>query len=64
MMLKQELQIVIKKFDTFTVLTGMRGVKAREKCGEGMIVSVYEYLTISESRDRFFEWVAQVFLHL
>jgi hypothetical protein len=53
-----------QNFDTFTVLTGERGVKAREKRGEGMIVSASENLIISELRDRFSEWVAQVFLHL
>jgi hypothetical protein len=41
---------------------GSKGTReVAENSGEGMIVSVSENLTISESRDRFFEWVAQVF---
>jgi GTPase SAR1 family protein len=45
-----------------TILTGGKGINARLERGEGMVVNPGENLTVEELRDRFGDWITQVFI--
>jgi hypothetical protein len=51
----------IYDFDVFTILSGEQGIKAREKRGEGIVANANVFLTLSELRAHFGDWIMQVF---